>query len=275
MNNKNFDVQFDLGSSKIRAAAINKNDKINNFYYESDYFIDEVDSNNEIKKIISNIEKNTNEYLDSINLKIDSPKLQSISLSIFKNFDGSKLNKEDVQFLIQDAKQQILKNYLNQNIIHIIIKKYKVNSIDYTFMPSDIICNSLSIDIIFICLPKMIIEKLKKKFSAFDISIDQILCSSYSKSINYKDNYQSIKNICFIDMGFNKTSITCYENNKISSFQIIPIGGNHITKDISKVLNIDLLTAEKVKLFFDKSNNVFNIKEFSLETIQKIIFARV
>ena len=44
----------------------------------------------------------------------------------------------------------------------------------------------------------------------------------------------------FIDVGFNKTSITSYVNNKIISLSVLPIGGNHITKDISKVLKIDL-----------------------------------
>ena len=35
----------------------------------------------------------------------------------------TKLKKEDIQFLIQDAKQQILRNYPDQNIIHIIVKE--------------------------------------------------------------------------------------------------------------------------------------------------------
>ena len=47
---------------------------------------------------------------------IDSSEMLSIGISLSKKFDGSKLKKEDVQFLIQDAKQQILRNYLDKNI---------------------------------------------------------------------------------------------------------------------------------------------------------------
>ena len=36
MSNKNFDIYFDFGSSKIRAAAFKKNDTQNNFYVERD-----------------------------------------------------------------------------------------------------------------------------------------------------------------------------------------------------------------------------------------------
>jgi cell division protein FtsA len=55
----------------------------------------------------------------------------------------------------------------------------------------------------------------------------------------------------------------------------VPIGGNHITKDISKVLKIDLEQAENMKVNFDKEENFFNNRNFSLELLQKIIFARI
>ena len=172
MNNKNFNVCFDLGSSKIRAAAFNISDIKNSFYLESfcnsnfntknsDY----LNLESEIEKITLNLEKKTNEYLDSINLMIDTPEMFSVSLSLSKNFDNVKLKKEDVQFLIQDAKQQISKNYPDYNIMHIIIKNYKINNENFDFLSTEIDCNILSIDIIFICIPKKIIGDLKKIFS--------------------------------------------------------------------------------------------------------------
>ena len=275
MNNKNFDVYFDYGSSKIRAAAFNKDKSINNFYYEGNYFSDYTKAKSEIEKIILNLEKNTNEYLDSINLMVDSSEAMSVSLSLAKKFDGLKLEKEDVQFLIQDIKQQVLKNYQNHKIIHIIVKNYKIDNKDYVFLPPNIKCNLLSLDITFICIPKKIIENIKKLFFNLDISINQIFCSSYAKSTSYKDNFSTTENISFVDMGFNKTSIISYNKNELSFFYVLPIGGNHITKDLSKVLNIDLIIAEKIKLYFDKDESSLIEKKLSLELVQKIIFARI
>ena len=275
MNNKKFDVYFDFGSSKIRANAFDRDNIKNSFYYESNYFFNKLNIESEIEKIIRDLEKNTNEYLDSINLMVDSPDILSIGISLFKKLDGSKLKKDDIQFLIQNAKQQVLRNYIDLNIIHIIVQSYKVDNLHYSFLPTDVNCNSLSIDMVFICLPKKNIEDLKSQFFKFDISIKQIYCSSYVKSINYKDNFSSIENISFIDMGFNKTSITCYNKNQIIFFHVLPIGGNHITKDLSKILNIELVDAEKTKLSFDKDENFLKERKLSLELIQKIIFARI
>ena len=275
MQNKNFEVYFDLGSSKIRAAAITTNDTLKNFYYESEFFFDHKDSESEIDKIISNLEKDTKEYLDSINLTVDSSEILSINLSLSKKFENSKLKKEDIQFLIKDAKQQILRNYVDQDIIHIIIKNFKIDNLDYSPLPIDINCNLLSIDIIFICLPNKLTQDIKNIFSKFDISINQFFCSSYVRSVNYKNNFTSIENISFIDMGFNRTSITYYHKNKLSFFYSMQIGGNHITKDLSKLLGIDLIQAEKIKLYFDKDPNILDDKDLSIELIQKIIFARI
>jgi len=275
MESKNFEVYLDFGSSKIRAGVITKNSTLKNFHYEGEFFSDYKNLESKIDKIIENIESDTKEYLDNINLMIDSPEMLSINLSISKKFDKSKLKKEDIQFLIKDAKQQILRNYSEQSIIHIIIKNYKINNVDYTFLPTDINCNLLSIDIIFICLPKKIIDNIKKIFFKFDVSINQIFCSSYARSVNYKDNFASIENISFIDVGFNRTSITHYNKNKISFFHTIPIGGNHITKDLSKILSVDLIVAEKIKLNFDKDQSILTDKNLSTELTQKIIFARI
>ena len=53
---------------------------------------------------ITSLEKNSNEYIDSINLMIDSSKMISIGISISKKFDGSTLKQTDVKFLISSGR---------------------------------------------------------------------------------------------------------------------------------------------------------------------------
>ena len=205
---------------------------------------------------------------------IDSSKMMSIGISVVKKLEGPKLKKEDVQFMIQEAKQQISKNYRNKNIVHIIINNYKINNIDYSYLPNEIECNLISLDILFICIPNEIIDFFKKTFLKSDISINQIFCSSYAKAINCKDNLGLTEDVSFIDVGFNKTSIICFSQNKIVSIDVLPIGGNHITKDISKILKIKSLQAEDIKINFSKNITPLSEFFFSVELLQKIVFAK-
>ena len=274
MNNNNYQIYVDCGFSRLRVSAFHKTNLREKFHIESKFLFDHSEIDLEAQRIITSLEKNTDEYIDNINLMIDSPKMISIGISIAKKIDGLQVRQKDIKFLVQEAKQQIIKYYKNKNITHIIINNYKINNTDYDYLPLNTKCNFIALDILFICLPDETIEYFKRFFHKFNISINQITCSSYAKAMNYKNNFSLYKNISFIDFGFNKTSITTYNNNKITSLDVMPVGGNHITKDISKVLRIDLDQAENIKTHFDKKNTFLNDKEFSLELLKKIIFAR-
>ena len=274
MDNKNFQTFFDCGSSKVRAATFKKNNRSETFQAESKFLIDHSNLNFEIQKIITSFEKDTNEYIDNISLMIDSSKMLSIGISISKKFDGSELKQTNVKFLIQETKQQILENYTNYNIAHIIINNYKIDGVDYSYLPDEIECHFISLDILFICLPSNTILYFKDVFSKSNILIDQIICSSYARSINYIDNLNLNGYILFIDVGFNKTSVISCFDDKVFSLDILPVGGNHITKDISKILDIDLIQAEKIKLNFFQNPESLESKNFSVDTLEKIICTR-
>ena len=274
MNSKKFQTIFDCGLSKVRAGTFNKENQDNSFFIESNFYSNNSSLKFEIQKIITSLEKSTNEYIDSIDLMIDSSKMISITISVSKKIEDVKLRQDNILFLIQEAKQQILKHHSNFIISHIIINNYKIDDIDYSELPEEINCHLISLDIIFICLPNELVSSFKEIFSESNISINQIICSSYAKSINYKNNLDLKGEVSFIDIGFKKTSIISFNNDKLIFLDVLPIGGNHITKDISLLLKIDINEAEKLKLNFEKNNLQANNQKFSLKMFRKIAFAR-
>ena len=58
-------------------------------------------------------------------------------------------------------------------------------------------------------------------------------------------------------------------------FDVLPLGGNHITQDLSRVLDINLKDAEEFKLSFDQEGNFINKTIISSDLIQQIIIARI
>jgi len=230
--------------------------------------------------------------MNNISVMLDTSDALCISLSLSKKNDGKFIDKKDVQYLIQDAKQQILKSYPDISIIHIIISNYKIDNKDYDHLSENIKCKLFSIDIFFICFPKIVIKNLENLFQKNQISINQFLCSSYAKSLNYKEQFPTFEKITFIDIGYEKTSIIIYDKEKLKAFNILSIGGNHITKDISKVLNLNIEDSELIKinlnrdiLFSEKNENeeIFQSnflaqsikRNISPELIKKITFARI
>ena len=299
MSEKNYDIYLDLGSSKIRVTAFDKQEKNQIFFLEKDCLsclklnqLNLLETDHIIEETVFEIEKKTGEYLSNINLMLDTSDAFSIILSVSKKNEKKIITKQDVQYLIQDAKQQILSGYSDKSIIHIIINNYKVDDTDYESLPLNIEGKKFSIDVVFICFPKEIIKNLEKLFSKHQISIDQFICSSYAKSFNYKKYFSEFNQIAFLDIGYEKTSVIFYEKEKLKFFNVLSIGGHHITKDISKVLNLNIELSEKIKsnlnkdiifseneenteIFENEFINIIKDKKLSFDLIKKIIFARI
>ena len=200
MSKKNFDIYLDLSSKKLSIAAFEKFSNHSIFFkeYDCETNLNKNKFNFEnvrkiIEKNIFEIEKRTGEFLEDIYLMVETPESISISLSIIKDNEGKKIEKKNVQYLIQDAKQQILRNYHNEKIIHIIITNYLIDNTSYNYLPLNLNCNKFSIDIKFICFPKIIIKKLEQLFNNHHLLINNIICTKYVRSY-FKNKVDS--NIC-------------------------------------------------------------------------------
>ena len=96
----------------------------------------------------------------------------------------------------------------------------------------------------------------------------------------------------FIDIGYRKSSLSIFDKNRLILFNIIPLGGNHITKDISQVLGISEEDSESIKKSLNQTESIFSDdskKEFisnskiknklkqniSLDLLKKVIHARI
>ena len=186
--------------------------------------------------------------------------------------------------------QLINLNYINFKIIHRIISKCKIDGIEYNEIPSNIKnVNNVIIDFKLICLPKKLIDNLIKEFNKNNLKIINIFCTSYVKAVNYMRKVVEDK-ISFLEIGYSRSTLIVYEKNIIKLIQSIPIGGNHVTNDISKVFKISFDEAEKIKKLFNKSETEFSYKDndnystsirdvlkknISIDTLKKVILYRI
>ena len=208
MNNNENDIFFYLSENKLTTSVFKKLDESTIFYNDDDINLNNLNeyTNLEVLKKpiednIKKIEKKINSFVTSVFLIIETGETISINLSLKRKLDNKKIQEKDIKYLIQDAKFQILKAYPDKNIIHIIVKKYVVNDLDYNFAPSQINCDTISIDLEFICFPKNLTKKIENFFANFQIYINKIICSNYSKT--FLDE-QVQNNICQIGYNLNK-----------------------------------------------------------------------
>jgi len=215
MSKKEFDVYFSLEEKKLNVSVFKKSEDNLVFFFEDNLGINSINEYTDfeelekiIEKNIKKVEKNINEFVNNVFLMIDTNETISIHISLLKKLDNKIIQKKDIQNLIRDAKQQIIRSYPTKDIVHIIVNKYIINDLDYVFVPTDIKCNKISADIEFICFPKNLIKKIEEVFNNFQISVDKVICSNYAKLFV---NHNSSESICKagynLNKGFNKQEI--------------------------------------------------------------------
>ena len=200
MSEKKFEIYFEFNYLGLNLAAFGKTSGKLEYYKEQNYksyFDNYKELNFEkldelLEANILAIEKSTEEFVRDIYLIVETPQSTSIKLSVKKNNEGNEIIKEDAMYLVQDAKQQLLKSNQDLEIIHIIVENYVLDNIQYKFFPSKKKCTKFSIDIIFICFPKDLLKSFERLFLKQQIYINQFVCSNYIKTFNFTNKEQNI-----------------------------------------------------------------------------------
>ena len=200
MSEKKFDIYFEFNYLGLNLAAFGKTSGKLEYYKEQNYksyFDNYKELNFEkldelLEANILAIEKSTEEFVGDIYLIVETPQSTSIKLSVTKNNEGNEIIKEDAMYLVQDAKQQLLKSNQDLEIIHIIVENYVLDNIQYKFFPSEKKCTKFSIDVVFICFPKDLLKSFEKLFLKQQIYITQFVCSNYIKTFDFTNKDQNI-----------------------------------------------------------------------------------
>ena len=217
-------------------------------------------ASNAIRSCISAAEKKARILLKKINVVFEEPEFLSTKFSKHKKINGSKIHKDDIDFLLKEAKKQLILNDEKQSIIHIFNHNYIVDGKAFAEEPIGVYADSLSHEMTFITMPKNNLKNINQAFIDCDIEIERLISNTFALGVKLLNNKELEFGSILIDMGFEKISLGLFKNLALVHSITLPVGINHITKDISKVCSLNIDESEVIK------NNI----DFSLQNNQDI-----
>ena len=261
--------------SKIRFSVFDKElnqqySNIKTVKYEKDYLY----HIQEITSVIKKAEKKISMHIQDVVLSLDHENMFTIDLSFRRDFDNKIKIAKIYDNLVLELEQTLNSYYNELEIIHIILNKCIIDNKTYLDLPKDIKINNIKVDFKVICFPKKIIGQVRSILNKINVQILNFFCTSYLKSLSYLRKL-SLERAAFLEIGYKRTNFIFYEKKKLKLIQSIPIGGIHITKDISEIFKITQDEAEKIKRSFNKSETEFsyqsekNEKNFIVSEILK------
>ena len=273
MKKNNYLTVVDCGSSELRLGVFDN--KFSKLFFKSKS-ISQKNNYEEYSKsinfLVREAENQISNHLENITVLYDTSEICTIDLSIKKKLD-QKINFNEVcSSIILEANQLIKNCYISKKIIHVIIKKYIINSKEFFNIPDKIPeFNSLILELKFICFPHDQYSKVFEVFKKNNLNILNFFSSSLVKSFQYIDFFKKNKFVTFLDIGLDRTTIIFFKNQKLESMNSIPIGGNNISKDISQIMQLTFEESEELKKTFNRSEIEFSYNDSDLNENKKII----
>ena len=226
----NFEIFFniDIKDFKLNVFIV---DKINgNNLLNEDFNFDKFSNsnfsiidkiNNILKKLIVQIEKQINVSVSKINLMIEQEISHNIDLSIKTNFENKNIDKKNVEYIIQNLRQQLLINNPDKKFIHILVKKCLIDEEEYNIIPIGKKCKNFVVHLSFIYLPKKLLKGLEKLFNEHQIIINKVICTNYAKSlvVSEFDNLSKSGLNILRGTNLNEVGIISKKTNKLGFFE--------------------------------------------------------
>jgi len=234
--------------SEVLSSSITPSEGIHN-----DLVVNLKKASNAIRQSISMTEKKAKVSLKRINVILEQPDFLCTNFSKKKKIDGAKINRQDIEFLLKEAKKQLTLNDKNQSIIHIFNYNYIVDGNYFAEEPIDVFADTLSHEITFITTPKNNLKNINQAFIDCDIEIDRLISNTFALGAKLLSNKNLHSGSAIINLANNKVSLGIFKNLALIHSITIPIGINHITNDISRVCSLSLEESEKIRNNFDYS----------------------
>ena len=288
-------VILDLGSNKIKIMVLSL-DKENYISIHSKYSVHSsgikkgnvVDADSlasSIRRCTSLIEKELNFEIENIYVGVNSIFFNFLTFGLTRDIGSYEIEeKRDLQNLINQASTIFYQNFNDNKVLHFFNSGFYLDKRNYVENPIGLKAKTLDVIFSILSLDKNIISNYDKVFKLSGLKVKKYFFSPYASSFLSADQENLEKGFVNIDIGYDKTSISIYENSKFKFSKIISLGSYHINNDLMKALDIDRNLSEKIKCKYEDilSNNIdqnllneINEKKISREIIVRIIDARL
>lgn len=175
--------------------------------------------------------------------------------------------------------------------IHVLPYHFMVDEQEFVDDPIGMSGSRLKAMVHIVTAQKTALENLRRVVKSAGIEIENIVLSSYASSIAVLNEDEKELGVACIDIGGDTCDVMIHSGNSMCYDGILPVGSNHITKDIAHACNTSPNVAEELKIEYGDITNYYdqeNSQTFEIPTIggertqqipcnllSKVIYARL
>jgi len=260
--NNNLIAALDIGTSKIACyiASVDSADNITilgvghqlSQGIRSGIITDMKLAENSIRSALGTAEQLAGVTVDKVIANISGNKLSSEYIQSSLALKGQEVTAREISRLISQACDKYQNS--EREIIHCIPAEYSIDKSEDIHNPIGMFCNSIGSTMNLITANSSGIVNLTNCLAQCHLNVEGYIASPYASATACLTEDEKELGVTLLDFGAGNINIAIYKNGTIIYADTIPVGGQHITKDIAIGLSTNLETAERLKTL---NGNVF------------------
>jgi len=158
---------------------------------------------------------------------------------------GQQVTRQDIERTIENARAVPLE--ANMEILHVIPQEYVVDGNDGIKDPVGMSGVRLEVDVHIVAGAQGPLQNLKRCANDAGVADEGLVVQALASGLAVLTPAEQELTTLLIDIGGGTTDIGVFRRGTLAHSAIIPLGGDHITQDISQLLRIQADEAERVK----------------------------
>jgi len=245
---------LDMGSSKLicMIAAIN-NDDVQILGYghkESKGILSSAVSDmrlaqKAITNVVSEAERMAGFNIDQLLVGISGSQVVSSRKEVSTKIASDIVKTSDIANLANKVRAEFKKN--NREILHLIPLQYHIDDSSPVVNPRYMSGEKLYAKFHIVSTSQTTIRNIENCLKRCQLSVNSYIVEPYASGLSCLSENETNLGSLLLDIGGSSTSFCIISEGKIIHVSHSALGGIHITKDISTILNVGIDIAEQIK----------------------------
>jgi cell division protein FtsA len=163
-----------------------------------------------------------------------------------------EVTPEDVEKVIQSARDSVSLPS-DRQVVHTIVRDFVLDGQTGVKRPVGMSATHLDAEVHVVTGMASMIENVEKCLFDCDLEVQQRVLEPIATGHAVLTEVERDLGVILVDIGGGTTDIAAFENGSICHSSAIPVAGNHITRDIARVLHISIEDAESLKCRFGRA----------------------
>lgn len=245
---------LDMGSSKLMcliAAVDNEDIKILGYSHKESRGIvggaisDMRLAQKSITNAVSEAERMAGLNIERLLISLSGSQVASSRKEENVKIASDMVKSSDINTLANKVRGEFRKN--NREMIHLLPLQYRIDDCSPVQNPRYMSGEKLFAKFHAVSTSHTTIRNIESCLRRCQLSINNYVVEPYASALACLSENEMTIGSLIIDIGGDITSFCLIMEGKMVYVGHVPIGGNHITKDIATILNINFYAAEKIK----------------------------